>query len=128
MASIELLGDRLTIERCTSHERRGKLHAVVTQNLVKTADGRGRRAVLEVLVMTRAIAKLIMTEQTHQIPAQLQTGKSLGMQTMDQSLLDAMNQKLIDPDDAYRYATDNKKFERFVTDTTILPSGAVNVG
>ena len=104
------------------------LHAVVTQNLVKTADGRGRRAVLEVLVMTRAIAKLIMTEQTHQIPAQLQTGKSLGMQTMDQSLLDAMSQKLIDPDDAYRYATDHKKFERFVTDTTILPSDAVNVG
>ncbi|MDH3508689.1 MAG: PilT/PilU family type 4a pilus ATPase, partial [Gammaproteobacteria bacterium] len=98
------------------------LHAVVTQNLVKTADGRGRRAVLEVLVMTRAIAKLIMTEQTHQIPAQLQTGKELGMQTMDQSLLDAMNQKLIDPDDAYRYAVDHKKFERFVTDTTILPS------
>ena len=104
------------------------LHAVVTQNLVKTADGRGRRAVLEVLVMTRAIAKLIMTEQTHQIPAQLQTGKDLGMQTMDQSLLDAMNQKLIDPDDAYRYATDHKKFERFVTDTTVLPSTEFNVG
>ena len=104
------------------------LHAVVTQNLVKTADGRGRRAVLEVLVMTRAIAKLIMTEQSHQIPAQLQTGKSLGMQTMDQSLLDAMSQKLIDPDDAYRYATDHKKFERFVTDTTILPTSEVNVG
>jgi len=101
------------------------LHAVVTQNLVKTPDGRGRRAVLEVLVMTRAIAKLLMTEQTHQIPAQLQTGKSLGMQTMDQSLLDAMNQKLIDPDDAYRFATDHKKFERFVTDTTILPSAEI---
>jgi twitching motility protein PilT len=96
------------------------LHAVVTQNLVKTVDGRGRRAVLEVLVMTRAIAKLINTEQTHQIPAQLQTGKDLGMQTMDQSLLDAINQKLVDPDDAYRYATDYKKFERFVTDTTVL--------
>ncbi len=78
--------------------------------------------------MTRAIAKLIMTEQTHQIPAQLQTGKSLGMQTMDQSLLDAMSQKLIDPDDAYRYATDHKKFERFVTDTTILPTGEVQIG
>jgi twitching motility protein PilT len=101
------------------------LQAVITQNLVKTADGRGRRAVLEVLVMTRAIAKLVMTEQTHQIPAQLQTGKELGMQTMDQSLLDAVNQKLVDPDDAYRYATDRKKFERFVTDTTILPSAEI---
>jgi len=97
------------------------LQAVITQNLVKTPDGQGRRAVLEVMVMTRAIAKLITTEQTHQIPAQLQTGKDLGMQLMDQALLDAINEKSIDADDAYRYANDVKKFERFVTDTTILP-------
>jgi twitching motility protein PilT len=98
------------------------LHAVVTQNLVKTPDGRGRRAIVEVLVMNRAIAKLIMTEQTHQIPAQLQTGKNVGMQLMDQALIDAISQKLVDPDDAYRFANDRKKFERFVTDTTVLPS------
>jgi twitching motility protein PilT len=101
------------------------LHAVVTQNLVKTVDGRGRRAVVEVMIMTRAIAKLINTEQTHQIPAQLQTGKDIGMQMMDQALLDAVNAKLIDPDDAYRFAHDRKKFERFVTDTTVLPSAEV---
>jgi len=98
------------------------LHAVVTQNLVKTPDGRGRRAVLEIMVMTRAIAKLIMTEQTHQIPAQLQTGRSEGMQLMDQALIDAIAKRQVDPDDAYRYAVDRKKFERFVTDTTVLPS------
>ena len=34
----------------------------------------------------------------------------------------AITQKLVDPDDAYRYANDRKKFERFVTDTTVLPS------
>ncbi len=96
------------------------LQAVVTQNLVKTPDGRDRRAVHEILVMTRAISKLITSDQTYQIPAQLQTGKDLGMQMMDQALLDAIKQKLVDPDDAYRYATDMKKFERFVTDTTIL--------
>jgi twitching motility protein PilT len=103
------------------------LHAVVTQNLIKTPDNRGRRAVVEIMVMNRAIAKLIMTEQTHQVAAQLQTGKDQGMQLMDQALLDAITKKLIDPDDAYRYATDRKKFERFVTDTTVLPSG-VSVG
>jgi twitching motility protein PilT len=101
------------------------LHAVITQNLVKTPDQRGRRAVVEVMVMNRAIAKLIMSEQTHQIPAQLQTGRDSGMQMMDQALLDAISKKLVDPDDAYRYANDRKKFERFVTDTTVLPS---NVG
>ncbi|MFO7286142.1 MAG: PilT/PilU family type 4a pilus ATPase [Gammaproteobacteria bacterium] len=98
------------------------LHAVVTQNLVKTPDGRGRRPIVEIMIMNRAIAKLIMTEQTHQIPAQLQTGRDVGMQLMDQALLDAIARKEIDPDDAYRYATDRKKFERFVTDTTVLPA------
>jgi twitching motility protein PilT len=97
------------------------LHAVVTQNLVKTPDGRQRRAVVEIMVMNRAIAKLIATDQTHQIPAQLLTGRSQGMQLMDQALLDGINSRLIDPDDAYRYANDRKKFERFVTDTTVLP-------
>ena len=98
------------------------LHAVVTQNLVKTPDGRGRRAILEIMIMNRAIAKLIMSEQSHQIPAQLQTGKREGMQLMDQALIDAISARQVDPDDAYRFATDRKKFERFVTDTTILPS------
>ncbi|MEB3223109.1 MAG: type IV pilus twitching motility protein PilT, partial [Candidatus Sericytochromatia bacterium] len=69
------------------------LHAVVTQNLVKTPDGRQRRAIVEIMVMNRAIAKLITTEQTHQIPAQLLTGKSQGMQQMDQALLDAISAK-----------------------------------
>ncbi len=44
------------------------LLAVVTQILVKTTDGHGRRAICEVMVMTKAIAKLIQTDQTHQIP------------------------------------------------------------
>lgn len=96
------------------------LHAVVTQNLVRTPDGRGRRAVFEILVMTRAIAKLITSDQTHQIPTQLQTGRDLGMQTMDAALLEAINDKRVDPGDACRYATEIKKFERFVTDSTIL--------
>jgi twitching motility protein PilT len=98
------------------------LKAVVTQVLVKTPDGRGRRAVLEILVNTRAIAKLITSDQTHQIPSQLQTGKDLGMQIMDQALLEAISAKKIDPDDAIRYANEKKKFQRFVTDTDVVPA------
>ena len=98
------------------------LKAVVTQVLVKTPDGRGRRAVLEILVNTRAIAKLITSDQTHQIPSQLQTGKDLGMQIMDQALLEAISAKEIDPDDAIRFANEKKKFQRFVTDTDVVPA------
>ena len=97
------------------------LKAVITQNLIKTPDGRGRVAALEVMVMTRAIAKLIMTDQTHQIPAQLQMGKDRGMQLMDQALQEAIKNKEIDADDAYRFATDKDSFRRYVTDTSVLP-------
>lgn len=98
------------------------LKAVVTQVLVKTPDGRGRKAVLEILINNRAIAKLIMTDQSHQIPAQLQTGRDVGMQLMDQALMQAIEANQVDPDDAFRYANDKKKFKRFVTDTGILPT------
>ena len=80
------------------------LKAVVTQVLVKKPDGHGRKAILEILVNNRAISKLIMNDQTHQIPAQLQTGRDVGMQLMDQSLLAAIEAKEVDPDDAFRYA------------------------
>ena len=98
------------------------LKAVVTQVLVKTPDGRGRKAIMEILVNNRAISKLIMTDQSHQIPAQLQTGRDQGMQMLDQSLLAAIDKNEIDPDDAFRFALDKKKFQRFVTDTSILPT------
>jgi twitching motility protein PilT len=98
------------------------LKAVVTQVLIKTPDGRGRKAILEVLINNRAISKLIMTDQSHQIPGQLQTGKNVGMQLMDQALLEAVQANEVDPDDAVRYALDKKKFQRFVTDSDIVPT------
>ncbi|HUY84431.1 MAG TPA: PilT/PilU family type 4a pilus ATPase [Steroidobacteraceae bacterium] len=97
------------------------LIAVITQVLVKSPDQRARRAVCEVMVVTKAIAKLIMTEQTHQIPSQLQMGKDYGMQLMDQALLAAIAAKEVDPDDACGYALDKRQFQRFTTETASLP-------
>jgi len=97
------------------------LLAVVTQVLVKTADSRGRKAICEVLMMNRAIAKLIQMDQTHQIPAQMQMGRDQGMSSLDQSLLAAVQAREIDPDDAYNYAMDKKPFQKYVTDTSMLP-------
>ncbi len=97
------------------------LLAVITQILVKTTDGRGRRAVCEVMVMTKAIAKLIQTDQSHQIQTQLQMGRDSGMQVLDQALLAAITAREIDPDDAYAYAANKSMFQKFVTDTTVLP-------
>jgi twitching motility protein PilT len=57
----------------------------------------------------------------HQIPSQIQTGRATGMQLLDQALMEALGQELIDPDDAYRYSADKKQFQRFVTDPSLLP-------
>jgi twitching motility protein PilT len=92
------------------------LLAVITQVLVKTPDQRGRKAVCEVMVVTKAIGKLIMTDQGHQIPSQLQMGKEYGMQLMDQALLAAIQAKEVDPEQAYAYALDKRQFQRYVTD------------
>jgi len=97
------------------------LIAVITQILVKSPDQRARRAVCEVMVMTKAIGKLIMTDQTHQIPSQLQMGKEYGMQLLDQALLAAIAAKEIDPEQAYIYASDKRQFQRFVTDMSGAP-------
>lgn len=103
------------------------LNAVITQNLVKTPDGRGRKAILEIMIMTRAIAKMISTDQTHTIPSQMQTGGNLGMQLMDNALLAAIKNKEIDADDAFRFATDKELFRRFVTDTSLMPKLEVSI-
>jgi twitching motility protein PilT len=96
------------------------LLAVITQILVKTVDARGRKAICESLVMTKAIAKLVQSDQTHQIPSQVQMGKDLGMQLMDQALLAAIAAREVDPDDAYNYASEKKQFQKYVTDTSML--------
>ena len=97
------------------------LLAVVTQTLVRTPDGKRRKAICEVLVMTRAIAKLIQTDQTHQIQSQIQTGRDLGMQMLDQALIAAIEAREIDPDAAYLQAADRKLLARYVTDSSLLP-------
>jgi twitching motility protein PilT len=97
------------------------LIAVITQVLLKSPDQRARHAVCEIMVLTKAIGKLIMTDQSHQIPSQLQMGKEYGMQLMDMALLAAINAKQVDPEQAYSYASDKRQFQRFVTDMSGVP-------
>ena len=97
------------------------LRGVISQKLLRTADGRGRRAIVEIMVNTPAIAHLILGRKIFQIPSILQTGREQGMQLMDQALMEAVKAKEVDPDDAYVHATDKKLFQRFVTDPDLLP-------
>ena len=62
------------------------LKAVVTQQLLPTADGRGRCLAAEVMITTPAIRNLIREKKGFQIVNQMQAGSQFGMVTMDQSL------------------------------------------
>jgi twitching motility protein PilT len=62
------------------------LQGVVTQNLLRTVDGRGRVAALEILMPDDAVRNLIRTGKVEQIYSVMQTSTSRGMLTMEQSL------------------------------------------
>ena len=89
------------------------LECVVSQQLLKKADGSGRVAALEVLFANNAVRNLIRESKTYQIASIMQTNKRAGMQTMDDALYDLYMRKLIDADNAVTYAQDpvsmNKK-------------------
>jgi len=97
------------------------LRGVVSQALLPTPNRQGLKAIVEVMVMTPAIANLILSGKAVQVPLAMQTGKDSGMQLMDQALLAAVQAKEVDPDAAYLHATDKKLFQRFVTDAKLLP-------
>jgi twitching motility protein PilT len=90
------------------------LKGVVCQQLLKTADGKGRIAALEIMLGTPAIANLIREAKTFQIPSIIQTAKKEGMQLMDMHLMELLKEKRVNPDEAYRCAIDKKQFEPFL--------------
>jgi twitching motility protein PilT len=98
------------------------LRGVVSQVLVKTLDNRSRKAIAEILIMTQAIANLLTSGKVYQIPMRMETGRKLGMQLMEQALLEAVQNKVVDPNDAYLHAQDKKLFLPYITDTSLVPA------
>jgi len=86
------------------------LRGIISQQLVPRADGAGRIACMEVLVVTPAIANLIKEDRTFQIPSHMQTGVKLGMQLMDDGIYKLLQQGLITPETALERAYDRSKF------------------
>jgi twitching motility protein PilT len=102
------------------HTLADNLKAVVSQELVRAADGRGRRVVAEVMVMTSGIAQLVREGKTHQLTSAIATGRRHGMQLMDQALLAHVQSGDIDPNDAFLKAVDKKDFIFYVTQPELL--------
>ncbi len=87
---------------------------VVSQLLLKTADGQGRCAVNEILLKTPGLANIIREGNTPMLTSVIQGGKSMGMQLMDDALMALVEAKRIAPKEAYMKATNKARFEGMV--------------
>jgi twitching motility protein PilT len=86
------------------------IRGIISQTLLLRKDGRGRIAVMEVLVATPAVKNMIRESKAHQVASLVQTGSQYGMQTMDQSLAALLRRDLITSDTAYYAAMDKRLF------------------
>jgi twitching motility protein PilT len=87
------------------------LRGVVSQQLVRRADGKGRLAALEILISTAAVANLIREGKSDKIINVIQSGALLGMQSLDNALRRLLDAKLITSDEAYAKAVNKQDFE-----------------
>ena len=81
------------------------LKGVISQVLCKKVGG-GRVAAREIMLSTPSISNLIREGKTFQIPSVLQTSRRLGMVTMNDALVELVDSKQVEPQEAYLKATD----------------------
>jgi len=80
------------------------IQGIISQQLVPRADGNGRVVAAEVLMATPAIRNMIRENKSHQIYSAIQTGSNAGMITMDKSLKQLYQQRLISLEEATKRA------------------------
>lgn len=87
------------------------LKAVITQQLIMRADGKGRIGAFEILVINDAVQSMIRDNKTHMISSTMQTGMKAGMQTMDACLAEYVKRGIIERETAAAncFSKDNLK-------------------
>ncbi|MEG1869703.1 MAG: type IV pilus twitching motility protein PilT [Oscillospiraceae bacterium] len=93
----------------------GSLKAVISQQLVQTGSSGKRIAAIEYMVDAPGIRSLIRDGKEHQLYSAIQTGRSLGMQTMDQALIQLFSKGKISRNEVLQHCVDTKEVERLMT-------------
>lgn len=112
--------DRI-IDACPPHAQEqvrtmlaATLQGVITQCLVKRADGKGRIAATEVLIATDAVTSLIRGNKCHQIATNMQAGRQYGMHTLNANLAQLAKAGIITKESAKEYCTDPEELGRYM--------------
>ncbi len=88
------------------------LEAIISQQLLPTADRKGRVAAFEVMYANSAIRNLIREAKPHQIPSIIQTSRSVGMITMDDAITELYERRKITREDAILFAQDKSNLKK----------------
>ena len=99
------------------------LRGVVAQLLMKRADGKGRIAVNEILVSTTAVSSIVREGKTEKLMDVLISGRSEGMQIMDDSIMKLLKEGIVSPVEAYMKSIDKARFEQFLSKDEAIPVG-----
>jgi len=91
------------------------IRGVISQTLLKRADGQGRIGAYEILVANTGIRALIREGKTFQIGSSISTGRKEGMQSLDQHLQELFTKGLITADEALKACDSPAPFQRFAT-------------
>ncbi len=89
------------------------LCGVVSQQLLRTADGKSRVAAVEILINNAAVANIIREGTPDQLENVIQSGAMQGMQSLDTALRRLLDNKLINGIDAFRLARQKSHFEQY---------------
>ena len=109
MVSVFPAGEQMLIRSMLATS----LCGVVSQQLVRRADGKGMVAAVEVLVNNAAVSNILREGKTDLLTSVIQSGALVGMQTLDSALRRLMDAKLITGGEAYRKAANKAAFEQF---------------
>ena len=80
------------------------LRAIISQRLVRTEDGKGRRAAIEILINTPIVADKLLKGEFHEIKQIMQKSRELGMATFDAALFDLYEEGAISYEEAIKNA------------------------
>jgi twitching motility protein PilT len=96
------------------------IRGIVAQQLIRTIDGSGRAAAIEIMTGTAAVRNLIREGKTYQLHSVIQTAVKEGMQTLDQSLRDLLRTGRITMDEAMIKVADKEAFTKLMEE---IPTG-----
>jgi len=89
------------------------LRGIISQQLIPKKDNKGMAPAFEILLVTMGVSSIIREGNLHQLPSLIQSGKKMGMTTLDNSIMKLVEGQVISGKSAYKFAENKQTFEMY---------------